>query len=235
MKARRLTLGGPSQFERKERLKNIFHVLEDEVGGPSEAIKVEIDPDLDVPVQEVLKDDLYKDKPQEDGRLPFKRKRKVHDENDQTYQSNAKDDSDKEGDLFSCELHKKGESTKEYLLKELRILLERVEVPFNCILPTCSPSTEIASRGHNRPKDSLRENPDSSSKSFEVVCLSSDSSNEQNIISISKETKKRTKFLPSNGKVHSSRKRKDCVHGAATARNKDEESAERGGRRRGRF
>ena len=172
-------LGGPSQFERKERLKNISHVLEDKVTGPGDVVKVEIDPDLDLPAQELLKYDIG----DEDGRVSSKTKRKVPAENVVSSEHLAKDDEMLSMSKLS-KLHKTGENKGDYLLKECKVILERVDIPVNCIMPIVS---------HDRPKVA-------SEREIEKISLISDSDIEPDVGTSGKATKEGDNMLSKDRK-----------------------------------
>ena len=153
-------LGGPSQFERKERLKNISHVLEDKVTGAGDVVKVEIDPDFDLPAQELLKCDIN----DEDGRVSSKTKRKVHTEHIINSEELTKDD-DMPSMGRKIKLNRTDGNPEKYLLRKCRVVLERVEIPVNCIVPTVS---------HDKPRGA-------SQRGMEEINLISDGDSEPDV------------------------------------------------------
>ena len=157
-------LGGPSQFERKERLKNISHTLEDEGVGPNEVVKIEIDPDLDLSVNEVLNDNAGKEKSYKDSKIRSSGLKKLPIDNGAGHKLGAKDDevssfgiSSVEIDLSDLDVLTTDELRKKYMLKDLKVLLDRIEVPVNCTMPTYISSADIESDGHGSFEENYEE------------------------------------------------------------------------------
>lgn len=142
-------LGGPSQLERKERLKIISHTLEDEAAEPNKIVKLEIDPDLDVPAYENLIDKKNNQELHETGGDSSKKEKEKSAVDDIGNKPSTRDDtvsviraSDMEMDLSAEEA--------PFPLKELKVELVRMAIPDNCIMPM-QLSTNAAESSSDQP------------------------------------------------------------------------------------
>ena len=184
-------LGGPSQFERKERLINIGHTLEEKGFTSDEIIKIEIDPDINISAVEAKGNDQVqspkgkkaskgqksKGKPKDKSSSEESRKetmlendnledvkspdvvlssceveirevdRSLANKNNQVSNKDKNtenlDDIDDTSDVEKRTCSDQVLSPKEmsdlkekYSIKGLRVVLERVKIPENCILPS---------------------------------------------------------------------------------------------------
>lgn len=129
-------LGGPSQLERKERLKNISHTLEDEGVMPNEVVKVDVDPCIDLPILETLSSDIkISEKPDSFSSSSERKKYDARCINDGWSAPEAtgmpvKTFSEVNTNLCTKELQ--AAYKLKYHLKKVKVLLQRTEIHNNC-------------------------------------------------------------------------------------------------------